>query len=53
MFCFIACSRGSYGKECKQKCSKNCMDKEKCNPINGTCKKCADGFRGEKCDQSM
>nr|XP_022311501.1 uncharacterized protein LOC111116789 isoform X2 [Crassostrea virginica] len=46
------CSTGSYGKECKQKCSKNCMDKEKCNPINGTCKKCADGFRGEKCDQN-
>nr|XP_022312496.1 uncharacterized protein LOC111117633 [Crassostrea virginica] len=49
--CKKSCPAGSYGKKCKQKCSKNCVDKEKCNPINGICKRCADGFRGEKCDQ--
>ena len=46
------CTQGMYGEKCMHECSEHCMNK-KCDPVDGTCKPCADGFEGEKCNQSM
>nr|XP_022311497.1 uncharacterized protein LOC111116787 isoform X2 [Crassostrea virginica] len=46
------CNTSMYGKNCLHECSEHCLDKKNCDPADGTCKPCADGFEGKKCNQS-
>lgn len=45
----IACNTGSYGIDCKERCS-NCLDVYKCLYTNGTCLTgCVAGYQGNLC----
>ena len=48
-FVLIACSNGTYGKECNHTCG-YCLDQDECHHINGTCVKgCDPGYLGDVC----
>ncbi|XP_044301600.1 N-acetylglucosamine-1-phosphodiester alpha-N-acetylglucosaminidase isoform X2 [Varanus komodoensis] len=47
--CSEACTLGTYGDGCAQKCL--CRNGGTCNPMNGSCG-CAEGFRGTLCDDA-
>lgn len=47
-----ACSDGSYGDNCTNKCSENCFQMTMCNKISGTCGKCKDGWDSDFCNES-
>ena len=48
-FVLIACSNGTYGKECNHTCG-YCLDQDECHHINGTCVKgCDPGYLGDLC----
>lgn len=46
-FCFLACTEGNYGKDCKESCGK-CSDGEICDPVMGCCNP-SYGFCGRAC----
>ena len=51
-FVLIACSNGTYGKECNHTCG-YCLDQDECHHINGTCVKgCDPGYLGDLCKTS-
>lgn len=40
---------GHYGENCTKTCG-NCLNKETCNNVNGTCTDgCSEGFTGDLC----
>lgn len=40
---------GYYGENCTKTCG-NCLNKETCNNVNGTCTDgCSEGFKGDLC----
>ena len=39
---------GYYGENCSAHCPENCLD-GLCNPVNGTCYGCRDGYNGPTC----
>ncbi|XP_061185853.1 protein draper-like [Saccostrea echinata] len=47
-----ACPKGTYGRNCYQNCSGNCLNETSCNRVTGFCDEgCLVGYRNEKCDQ--
>ena len=52
--CFVECSPGEYGENCKLKCSDNCKDPA-CNTIDGSCSDtgCKPGFKGKNCTAGL
>ena len=56
IFCLgyiIACSRGTYGLNCRKRCSSNCKH-QTCNPVSGKCNDgCIPGRKGGKCNQGI
>lgn len=49
---FLECSQYEYGRNCKERCSDHCYNKDICDPFFGNCSKCADGYQNAKCDKS-
>lgn len=48
-FLSLACMHGYYGENCTKKCG-NCLNKETCNNVNGTCTDgCSEGYKGNLC----
>lgn len=48
------CHPGTYGPNCLQKCSGNCLNKSTCNRTNGTCDMgCGSGYTGDLCDKGL
>ncbi|XP_076077726.1 EGF-like and EMI domain-containing protein 1 [Mytilus galloprovincialis] len=48
-YCNTTCSSDTYGKDCLQACSTNCLNPT-CNHINGECiGECNDGWKGLDC----
>lgn len=45
-----ACNDEKYGMNCRFDCSSHCLDSEVCNKTDGSCRSCADGYTGIKCD---
>ena len=53
-FLIKECSKGWYGLDCKQQCSRHCKDNTTCNHVTGQCDGgCAAGWRGGLCDQGI
>ena len=49
--CFKGCPVGTYGFQCRQSCSSNCMS-QPCEPDFGHCiGSCKAGFVGDRCDR--
>ncbi|GFN73673.1 multiple epidermal growth factor-like domains 10 [Plakobranchus ocellatus] len=49
--CFDVCPSGTYGKDCKKKCSKLCAGEGNiCDHVNGTCVRCKPGRTGPRCE---
>ncbi|XP_046327738.1 scavenger receptor class F member 1-like isoform X1 [Haliotis rufescens] len=48
--CTKGCVKGWTDEDCQSPCSNRCLD-EDCN-INGTCKRCPDGYYGDMCSVS-
>lgn len=46
----VVCFQGAYGENCSQKCGGNCARNRTCNPVDGSCGDCAEGYDGVKCD---
>ncbi|XP_061185172.1 multiple epidermal growth factor-like domains protein 10 [Saccostrea echinata] len=47
-----ACPNGSYGHECKSKCSGHCKDRTPCNHVTGECARgCNVGWTGTLCNK--
>ncbi|XP_006895303.1 PREDICTED: LOW QUALITY PROTEIN: N-acetylglucosamine-1-phosphodiester alpha-N-acetylglucosaminidase [Elephantulus edwardii] len=46
--CSEACTNGSFGQDCAQKCQ--CQNGAACDPVHGTCT-CPPGFTGDLCAQ--
>ncbi|XP_048776046.2 multiple epidermal growth factor-like domains protein 11 isoform X2 [Ostrea edulis] len=49
--CKQVCFQGAYGENCSQKCGGNCARNRTCNPVDGSCGDCAEGYDGVKCDK--
>ncbi|XP_062603103.1 uncharacterized protein LOC134264851 [Saccostrea cucullata] len=49
--CNQVCSSGFYGRDCLQNCSGHCYGNKTCDPVDGTCKICAEEYIGKKCDK--
>lgn len=48
------CHPGTYGPNCLQKCSGNCLNNSTCNRTNGTCDMgCGSGYTGDLCDKGL
>ena len=49
----VECQPGLYGIECKDNCSKHCLDPMNCDHMTGQCVDgCANGWIGQKCIES-
>lgn len=46
-----ACNDGEYGVNCLFNCSGHCLNGEVCNKTDGSCRSCAVGYQGMKCDK--
>lgn len=45
------CPSGHYGKNCRESCSRHCIDNEQCDHVSGVCMSgCQDGFLGTHCN---
>lgn len=48
------CHPGTYGPNCLQTCSGNCLNNSTCNRTNGTCDMgCGSGYTGDLCDKGL
>lgn len=51
VFQFKECLAGRYGYNCGETCNTNCLYKESCHQVTGTCNGgCKDGWSGPLCD---
>lgn len=47
----IECSVGYFGVECRNKCSENCFETQKCDRVSGECDNgCKLGWKGGTCN---
>lgn len=48
---YLECDKGKFGLHCNQTCG-NCLNKEQCHYINGTCLNgCDSGYYGSECKE--
>ena len=52
MIFFVACKNGTYGVQCRNECSGNCLNNEPCNKITGNCETCLPGWKEPLCNES-
>ena len=51
-FKFQACPPGTFGPNCINKCSGNCLHHATCDKETGKCKACSEGWRNDFCNES-
>ena len=48
---FIECNATTWGEDCGQTCSSQCLDKH-CDAMTSMCKDCVPGYHGDWCDRA-
>lgn len=49
----LVCESGHFGKDCRERCSGNCLNNETCDYVSGKCSSgCQDGYTGTLCKKS-
>lgn len=49
--CENGCVYGRHGQYCNKTCIGNCEHNDTCNQGTGLCDSCADGWKGDNCDE--
>lgn len=51
-YSIVACSNGTFGRNCAYNCSGHCLNEEICDKKYGICKSCSVGWENEFCNKS-
>lgn len=47
-----ACDDGTFGQDCRYRCSENCLNGEVCDRMDGHCDSCVPGYQRSSCVES-
>lgn len=47
-----ACDVGTFGQDCRYRCSNNCLNDKACDRVDGHCDSCVTGYQRFSCIES-